>query len=106
MRDTELYRHLLGLLEPWTVEHVELNVPEQRIDVWTAHPPGRPWACPKCGGERPLYDHADERVWRHLDSCQFLEKLKGEKLKGTDLFSGGQRAQPLTCNNLMLRSDP
>lgn len=75
MRDTELYRHLLGLLEPWTVERVELNVPEQRVDVWTAHPPKQPWACPECGGELPLYDHAEERVWRHLDSCQFLTYL-------------------------------
>ena len=75
MRDTELYRHLLGLLEPWTVARVELNVPEQRVDVWTAHPPKQPWACPECGGELPLYDHAEERVWRHLDSCQFLTYL-------------------------------
>ena len=75
MRDTELYRHLLGLLEPWTVERVELNVPEQRVDVWTAHPTGQRWSCPECGRELALYDHAEERVWRHLDSCQFLTYL-------------------------------
>ncbi len=75
MRDTELYRHLLGLLAPWTVERVELNVPEQRVDVWAAHPTGQRWPCPECGGALPLYDHAEERVWRHLDSCQFLTYL-------------------------------
>jgi len=75
VRDTELYRHLLGLLEPWTVERVELNVPEQRVDVWTAHPTGQRWSCPECGRELALYDHAEERVWRHLDSCQFLTYL-------------------------------
>lgn len=75
MRDTELYRHLLGLLEPWSVERVELNVPEQRVDVWTAHPTGQRWSCPECGTDLALYDHAEERVWRHLDSCQFLTYL-------------------------------
>jgi transposase len=27
--------------------------------------------CPDCGAELPVYDHAEERAWRHLDSCQF-----------------------------------
>jgi transposase len=33
------------------------------------------WACPECGHELALYDHADERVCRHLDSCQFWTYL-------------------------------
>jgi transposase len=33
MRDTELYRHLLGLEAPWSVAPVELNAKEQRVDV-------------------------------------------------------------------------
>src|SRR5262245_7708623 len=33
MRDVELYCHLLGLEEPWTVRSVELKVAEQRVDV-------------------------------------------------------------------------
>jgi len=40
MRDVELYRHLLGLEEPWTVWSVELNVQEQRVDVWAGHAEG------------------------------------------------------------------
>ena len=36
MRDVELYRHLLGLEEPWIVRSVELNVQGQRVDVWAA----------------------------------------------------------------------
>ena len=46
MRDTELYRHLLGLEDPWTVNRVELNVKDQRVDVWAGHPEGISWACP------------------------------------------------------------
>lgn len=71
MRDTELYRHLLGLQEPWSVGSVELDVLTQKVNVWVEHPRGKKWPCPECGAEWPLYDHAEERVWRHLDSCQF-----------------------------------
>jgi transposase len=75
MRDTELYRHLLGLLEPWEVSRVELSVQDQRVDVWAEHPKRTRFACPECGTELAVYDHSEERSWRHLDSCQFLTFL-------------------------------
>jgi transposase len=75
MRDVELYRHLLGIERPWTVVSVELNVTGQRVDVWAGHAEGLRWPCPECGTELGLYDHAEERVWRHLDSCQFMTYL-------------------------------
>jgi len=35
MRDVELYRYLLGLLPPWTVERVDLSVKDGQVDgVW------------------------------------------------------------------------
>ncbi len=71
MRDTDLYRHLLGLVAPWSVGRVALDVATQRVDVWVEHPKGHRWSCPECGQEGSLHDHAEERVWRHLDSCQF-----------------------------------
>ena len=71
MRDTELYRHLLNLSAPWTVGRVELNVDRQRVDVWAEHTARVRWSCPECGHELGLYDHSEERAWRHLDSCQF-----------------------------------
>lgn len=75
MRDTELYQRLLGLESPWTVSRVELNVTEQRVDIWAGHPEGARWPCPDCGTTVALYDHAEERAWRHLDSCQFQTYL-------------------------------
>ena len=75
MRDTELYRHLLGLVEPWEVSRVELSVGDQRVDVWAEHPKRTRFACPECGADLPVYDHSEERSWRHLDSCQFLTYL-------------------------------
>lgn len=46
MRDTELYRHLLGLVPPWQVGRVELSVDEQRVDVWVVHAAGDRFSFP------------------------------------------------------------
>jgi len=75
MRDTELYRHLLGLEPPWEVSRVELALKDGRVDVWAEHSSKVRLACPECGRELAVYDHAAEREWRHLDSCQFLTYL-------------------------------
>jgi transposase len=75
MRDTELYRHVLGLESPWEVSRVELSAEGERIDVWVDHPRGTRWKCPECDVMLPTYDHAEEREWRHLDTCQFLTYL-------------------------------
>jgi len=75
MQDKELYRYLLGLEPPWSVERVNLDVEKQRVDVWASHKEGLLWPCPECGEMQPLYDHTPERTWRHLDSCQFMTFL-------------------------------
>jgi len=75
MRDTEIYRHLLGLVSPWEVSRVELSLDGGRVELWAEHPKPTRFACPECGAELPVYDHAEERAWRHLDSCAFLTYL-------------------------------
>jgi transposase len=75
MRDTELYQQLLGLAAPWMVRRVQLSVAEGRVDVWVEHPRQQRFDCPRCDRRLGVYDHAEERAWRHLDSCQFLTYL-------------------------------
>jgi len=75
MRDVELYRYLLGIERPWTVTQVELKVDDRRVDVWVGHADDLPWPCPDCGAKVGVYDHAEERAWRHLDSCHFKTYL-------------------------------
>jgi len=75
MQDTALYEYLLGLQAPWTVSRVVLDVQRHQVDVWAEHAPGVQWPCPECAGQGPCYDHAEERVWRHLDSCQYRTYL-------------------------------
>ena len=75
MHDTALYEYLLGLQAPWTVSRVNLDVQRRQVDVWAEHAPGVQWPCPACAAPGRLYDHAEERVWRHLDSCQYRTYL-------------------------------
>lgn len=75
MRDTELYAQILGVKAPWFVDKVDLKVSENSVDIWLDHGPGERWPCPECGKLLPCRDHAGERVWRHLDTCQFKTLL-------------------------------
>jgi len=75
MHSEELYRQMLSLTAPWNVERVDLNMSEQRVDVYVSHPARQQFACPTCGCELGVYDHQPERTWRHLDSMQFLTFL-------------------------------
>ena len=75
MDSTELYRQLLGVTSPWTVERVEMSVHDVRVDVYLTHTEGVHFACPECGVDHGVYDHTAERQWRHLDSCQFRTLL-------------------------------
>ncbi|UCF84519.1 MAG: ISL3 family transposase, partial [Desulfobacteraceae bacterium] len=71
MRDTEFYEALLGLCDPWRVTKVELDPDAGRVDVWIEDYSGIKWNCPECEKKASVYDHSEERVWRHLNTCQF-----------------------------------
>lgn len=74
MRDTDLYAKLLGLESPWKVERVDLRLPDHEVHIWVEH--GKhAWRCPECNRECQLYDHQEERVWRHLDTMQYTTLL-------------------------------
>lgn len=75
MRDTDLYAQILGLKAPWFVENVDLKVAKGSVDLWLSHESGTLWPCPDCGKLLPCRDHVAERVWRHLDTCQFKTLL-------------------------------
>jgi transposase len=71
MQDKELYQQILGLSSPWSVQNVELDVENSEIRVNVSHPPLASFCCPECQASLACHDHAEERRWRHLDSCQF-----------------------------------
>ena len=55
---------------------MELATKERRVDVFVEHKPGEEFTCPECGTKLGIYDHVEERTWRHLDSCQFATMLR------------------------------
>lgn len=77
MQDTKLFETILGLQAPWHIARVELNTNEQRVDLWLEHDSTR-WPCPECGELLAGFDHAEERIWRHLDTCQFQTHVHAE----------------------------
>jgi transposase len=77
VQDTKLFETILGLTPPWHIARVELKTEEKRVDLWVEHEPAR-WPCPECGTELAGFDHAEERTWRHLDTCQFQTHLHAE----------------------------
>jgi len=71
MDDRELYEQVLCLNSPWTVSQVELKTDVEEVQIQVTHPRGTKFCCPECDRHLSCYDHAEERRWRHLDSCQF-----------------------------------
>jgi transposase len=90
MRDTQLYQQILGLVDPWFVSRVELNTEQSRVDIWVDHRPEAKWCCPVCGKQVGLYDHTEERVWRHLDTCQ-LKTFLHARVPRTGCLEHGMR---------------
>ena len=78
----EHYARLLGLEYPWQVESVKLDIKQAEVvieveyDVFTEVP------CPECGANCVLYDHAETRIWRHLDTMQFKTFLRARVPRG------------------------
>lgn len=72
MKDTEFFAQALGLVEPWRVKSVKMEVEARRVEVELE--------CGKtvwgAGGERLHLQGYEERTWRHLDTMQFETVLK------------------------------
>jgi transposase len=70
MDDKLLFTKILGLRPPWFIQQVVVDEPAQRVDIYVDHEPDIRVRCPVCDELYGLYDHASERVYRHLNTCQ------------------------------------
>jgi transposase len=68
--DKSLYAVIVGVKEPWSVEKVERRLAQGEVHIWVALPKETLWVCPECHAAASIHDHR-ERVWRHLDTCQY-----------------------------------
>lgn len=65
------YRELLGLVRPWKITDIALDVIAQRVDITLEWPAERKVPCPECGRKCGRKDHREKRTWRHLNTMQF-----------------------------------
>jgi transposase len=78
MEDRELYRRILGIQAPWSVESVDARLQTGEIHVYLTHQDVADWPCPVCAAPSKLHDHQPERQWRHLDTCQYRTVLHAQ----------------------------
>lgn len=69
------YSLLLGLVAPWTIANVVLNVEQATLDLHVVERDAETFPCPQCGVASKLHDHAPERRWRHLDTMQCVTEI-------------------------------
>jgi len=67
----EHYGLLMGLVPPWCVASVDLQVDQKRVVIEIHWPDDHAVSCPECGTLCRMKDHREERSWRHLDTMQF-----------------------------------
>ena len=67
----EHYSRLLGIGEEWCVDRVILDPENTRVDIFLEYKV-KCAPCPECGLLSSIHDRQNERVWRHLDTMQFV----------------------------------
>jgi transposase len=70
MDEKALFTKILGIKLPWVVKQVIMDETAQRIDIYVDHEKYIQVRCPECGEFYGMYDHAPERIYRHLNTCQ------------------------------------
>jgi transposase len=85
MKDTQLYEQLLGLSKPWFVSQVDIDMANLRIVVTVQCAEDQVWADPRTKTRAHIHSW-QERIWRHLDTCQMetLIKAKIPRVKMAD----------------------
>jgi len=72
----ELFASLLGLKNPWAIVDIEVDYNKMRIDLEVEYCSEQLVECPKCKCMCKIYDHREERKWRHMDTMQFKTYIK------------------------------
>jgi len=78
MQDRQLYQQILGIVSPWFVSRVALDLEAAEVHVYLDHEEEARWSCAECGKTSALHDHQAERTWRHLDTCQYRTVLHAD----------------------------
>jgi len=75
MTPEDFYKIILEIDENWTVTSIDLDDKQEEVNVLISY--NKPKArYPVTNEECSLYDHRDERSWRHLDTMQYKTYIK------------------------------
>lgn len=77
MKDTQLYAQILGIVSPWSVDSVDLDIKGEKVTVQVSFNEGHHFTCPLCSKESSRYDKV-RRQWRHLDTCQLQTTIEAD----------------------------
>ena len=75
MTPEDFYKIILEIDENWTVTSIELDDKEEEVNVHISYNNSKA-RDPVTNEECSLYDHREERSWRHLDTMQYKTYIK------------------------------
>jgi len=68
---TTFFENIMKIKYPWHITRVSHDNENGHIDLYVEHAKDIEFRCPKCKEFRPIYDHASERAFRHLNIFDF-----------------------------------
>ena len=75
MTPEELYKIILDIDENWRVTSIALDETSEEVNVIISYNKEKA-RDPVTDEECSIYDHREERVWRHLDTMQYKTYIK------------------------------
>jgi transposase len=76
MQASDLYKKILGIELPWFILNITIEDVTHHVTVELGHAESAKFPCIKCGNLCSIHDHPNERIWRHLDTCQYETHIK------------------------------
>lgn len=70
MENKAFFEKLLGMKYPWHLTKITMDESHKRIDLYGEHARNVKFPCPTCQQFCTVYDHTDEREFRHLNAMQ------------------------------------
>lgn len=75
MSPEDLYKIILHIDDNWSVTAINVDEPNEAVSVIISYNKAKA-IDPVTGEECSLYDHREERSWRHLDTMQYKTHIK------------------------------
>ncbi|OFY84605.1 MAG: hypothetical protein A3F72_19375 [Bacteroidetes bacterium RIFCSPLOWO2_12_FULL_35_15] len=75
MKTEDLYQIILEIDENWSVTSIKLDTLQEEVNVFIRYNKAKA-TDPVTQEQCSIYDHREERSWRHLDTMQYKTYIK------------------------------